>query len=267
MSSSSPPLVTAGERLARLPHLRLLTCCSHVGSNTILLPPRPPATATTASSANTAAADEKDEGRVGWLSALSSSSSSKPYAGGGVGAGTYGDPRTGCVYAATVGVVKYVKNGVEVDEEDLMMEGEGGGWADKEIRVCRQLSEGPRVGIVPTMLCTVTAQVTRTSQRRADCNILCVEDRPLSVPFKAHLRLQDIRPYNAQKVEVIANYHRGDIIRAKVISLGDSRSTFLLSTADSNLGVLFAETAAGDPLQAVSNGFMLCSKTNRLERR
>lgn len=46
------------------------------------------------------------------------------------------------------------------------------------------------------------------------------------------------------KVEVVKSLRPGDIIRARVISLGDSTQYFL-STAENELGVRWAKSAAG----------------------
>jgi exosome complex component CSL4 len=42
------------------------------------------------------------------------------------------------------------------------------------------------------------------------------------------------------KIEIVKSFTPGDIVRAKVISLGDARS-YLLSTAEDELGVIMAQ--------------------------
>lgn len=55
---------------------------------------------------------------------------------------------------------------------------------------------------------------------------------------------QDIRATEVDKAEVVKSLRPGDIIRARVISLGDSTQYFL-STAENELGVRWAKSAAG----------------------
>lgn len=55
---------------------------------------------------------------------------------------------------------------------------------------------------------------------------------------------QDIRATEVDKAEVAKSLRPGDIIRARVISLGDSTQYFL-STAENELGVRWAKSAAG----------------------
>ena len=57
-------------------------------------------------------------------------------------------------------------------------------------------------------------------------------------------RVQDIRATEVDKAEVSTSLCPGDIIRARVISLGDSTQYFL-STAENELGVRWAKSAAG----------------------
>ncbi len=61
----------------------------------------------------------------------------------------------------------------------------------------------------------------------------------------SHLnRQQDVRSTEVDKVEIYKCFRPGDIIKAEVISLGDSRSYFL-STAKNEYGVIFATSVAG----------------------
>jgi exosome complex component CSL4 len=58
-------------------------------------------------------------------------------------------------------------------------------------------------------------------------------------------RTQDVRAAEKDKVKIYNSFRPGDIIKAEVISLGDSRSYFL-STAKNELGVIFATSVAGN---------------------
>ena len=62
----------------------------------------------------------------------------------------------------------------------------------------------------------------------------------LSAPYPR--RQQDVRATEVDKVELIACFRPGDLVRAAVLSLGDSRS-YLLTTARNELGVVAAKSA------------------------
>ncbi|CAI5482842.1 unnamed protein product [Closterium sp. Yama58-4] len=56
-------------------------------------------------------------------------------------------------------------------------------------------------------------------------------------------RQQDVRATEIDKVDLLASFRPGDLIRAQVLSLGDSRAYFL-STAKNDLGVILAKGVA-----------------------
>lgn len=62
---------------------------------------------------------------------------------------------------------------------------------------------------------------------------------------------KDIRATEVDKAEVAASLRPGDIIRARVISLGDSTQYFL-STAENELGVRWAKSSAGAIMVPIS---------------
>ena len=57
-------------------------------------------------------------------------------------------------------------------------------------------------------------------------------------------RLQDVRATEADKVEIYGSFRPGDLVRAEVLSLGDTRS-YYLSTARNELGVVYAKSVEG----------------------
>ena len=75
--------------------------------------------------------------------------------------------------------------------------------------------------------------------------ILAVEGCPLNEPFRGTLRKEDVRATEKDKVEIYKSFRPGDIVQARVSSLGDSQSYFL-STAENELGVIFAMSEAGE---------------------
>lgn len=61
-------------------------------------------------------------------------------------------------------------------------------------------------------------------------------------------------------------FRPGDVVRARVLSLGDARS-YHLTTADNSLGVVHARSLAGVPMVALSWQEMRCPRTMVVERR
>lgn len=125
---------------------------------------------------------------------------------------------------------------------------------------------------VPEVGSLVTVKVTRITKQLANVAIVCVGDVPLQEPFSGIIRKENIREMEIDKVGVssvllhpsashptpplqvqVANSFRpGDVVRAKVVSLGDRRS-YYLSTARVELGVVHATAAGtGTPLVPIS---------------
>ena len=76
-----------------------------------------------------------------------------------------------------------------------------------------------------------------------------------------------MRSIEIDAVEVPSCFRPGDVVRAKVLSLGDAR-TFYLSTAADDLGVVFAKSeVSGEPLVAESCERMRCPSTGTVEKR
>ncbi|XP_054238364.1 exosome complex component CSL4 isoform X4 [Indicator indicator] len=63
-------------------------------------------------------------------------------------------------------------------------------------------------------------------------------------------------------VEVYKSFRPGDIVLAKVISLGDAQSNYLLSTAENELGVVVARSEAGVQMVPISWCEMQCPRTH-----
>jgi exosome complex component CSL4 len=61
-------------------------------------------------------------------------------------------------------------------------------------------------------------------------------------------------------------FRPGDLIKAEVLSLGTMRE-YYLTTAKSNLGVIWAQSLAGFPMIAISFEEMRCPETAQVEKR
>lgn len=84
---------------------------------------------------------------------------------------------------------------------------------------------------------TVLARVLRTNYNQAYVEIMTIGDNELVSPIKAVIRREDIRETEIDKVVVQEFFKPFDVVRAAVVSLGDSKNYFL-STAKTGLGVV-----------------------------
>ena len=108
----------------------------------------------------------------------------------------------------------------------------------------------------------VTAKVASVTPRAAKLHILCVGSSALKEPFRAQLRKEDIRATEKDKVEMYKSFRAGDIVLARVISLGEPASGYLVSTAENELGVAVARSEeSGLKMIPVNWQEMQCPKT------
>ena len=115
--------------------------------------------------------------------------------------------------------------------------------------------------------CVVTARVLRVGRQRADVSILLADGVPLREPLPASIRREDVRTAEVDKVQLHLCFRPADVVRARLTSLGTSRSYFL-STAERDLGVIVARgEVSGAVLQAVSAREMRCPRTRATESR
>ncbi|KAK6185643.1 hypothetical protein SNE40_007831 [Patella caerulea] len=114
--------------------------------------------------------------------------------------------------------------------------------------------------VVPSEDDVVTARVTNVNPRFCKCSILSVGSTKLQEPFRGMLRKEDVRAAEKDKVEMYKCYRPGDIIVAKVLSLGDAQS-YVLTTAENELGVVIATSEAGGNMIPISWCKMQCTKS------
>lgn len=124
-----------------------------------------------------------------------------------------------------------------------------------------------RSKVVPVVGSTVTCRVTKVTPRFALCDIVFVGAE--SVPgsgFRGMIRKENVRSFEVDRVLMHESFRPGDVVRAKVASLGSARS-YELSTADTLLGVIAAMGEANEPLVPVSFEEMRCPVTGVVEKR
>ena len=71
-------------------------------------------------------------------------------------------------------------------------------------------------------------------------HILCVRESVLKDPFRAQLRKEDVRATEKDKVEMYRCFRPGDVVLARVLSLGEASTGYIVTTAENELGVVLA---------------------------
>ncbi|WVQ65993.1 uncharacterized protein L199_004171 [Kwoniella botswanensis] len=124
-------------------------------------------------------------------------------------------------------------------------------------------------GNTPDVGSIVIGTVSRLTTQQAHLTLTTSNDRPLpetSEEFQGVIRIGDIRLTERDKIKMGDCFRLGDLVKAKVLSLGDARS-YYLSTAANELGVMYAVSEAGNPLLPVSYQEMEDELTGRREKR
>jgi exosome complex component CSL4 len=120
--------------------------------------------------------------------------------------------------------------------------------------------------ILPEVESVVLARVTRLGQRFATVEILIIGDTVCRESFQGMIRREDVRATEKDKVTISDSFRVGDLVRGVVISLGD-QSNYYLTTASNELGVVMAESVAGNSMFPVSWKEFRDSVTGKDERR
>ena len=106
--------------------------------------------------------------------------------------------------------------------------------------------------LIPQVGDVVFAKITRINPRLCNAEIVCVNGKAVEDKFAGVIRTQDVRATEADKVDIYDCFLPSDVVRAKVISLGDTRS-YYLSTAENELGVVQAKSPfTGEAMVPVS---------------
>lgn len=106
----------------------------------------------------------------------------------------------------------------------------------------------------------VTCKIIGISTRFAKCSIIAVNNVTISEPFRGMIRREDVRAKDIDRVEIVKSFRPGDVVLAKVLSLGDA-SFYLLTTAEDELGVGMAHSEAGIKMVPISWQEMQCPET------
>lgn len=170
--------------------------------------------------------------------------------------------------------MKRVVPGTIISNEPTSIAGNGA-YKSTYIRsslVGRVEEDGLRINVVAENIKPVVAigsiilgKVFKITTKNILVDIYIVGDLGLDVPFPGIINLKDIKK-NSSNLRVKDCFRPGDIIRAKVYGRGEEQS-FLLSTVESDLGVIVAYSTLFHPLLPISCDSMICSKTKQLELR
>lgn len=171
------------------------------------------------------------------------------------GAGTC--VRRATLYATLVGRVKVVHSGGESAK------------GSKQLPVMTVQGRNVKAGVVPEVGSRVIGKVININERQAKVNMMCIEGKVLAEPFHGVIRREDVRAMEKDSVEIFNSFRPGDMVRARVISLGEGPS-YVLSTAGNELGVVLArcnDCGAGEMMSPISWCEMQCNKTGIREKR
>jgi len=132
------------------------------------------------------------------------------------------------ILAGTVGTATYAaiagRNEVSVlSKKDATLGGEQG---DKKLYI--------------SLGTEVYGKVMYIKEDLAIVRILAIGDVPMNQYIEGILRKKNMREFEIDKLKVEHAFLPGDIIKARILSLGDSRKIFL-TTAMDELGVLYAK--------------------------
>ena len=112
----------------------------------------------------------------------------------------------------------------------------------------------------------VLAQVVNVTPRICKVVIIKVDSVTLRSNLPGVLRKEDVRATEKDSVVLFDCFRPGDIMRARVISLGDGNA-YSLSTAENELGVLYAFSEGGHTMIPASWCEMQCTMSQHRERR
>ena len=111
------------------------------------------------------------------------------------------------------------------------------------------------------------AKVTRTNPKLANVEIVCVNGLACADPFNGIVRVSEIRASETAELDLHDCFVPGDIIRGRIISLGDARS-YYVSTAENELGVVRARSPfTGEPMIPAQWDEMECPSTRKRVKR
>lgn len=113
----------------------------------------------------------------------------------------------------------------------------------------------------------VICKVVKVSLRQAFVDIIQIQGQDVVETFSALIRSSDIRSSDIDAVEIHRCFKPRDIVKARVLSLGDQRA-YYLTTAEPELGVVSCRSnTTGSLLVPLDEKTVICEKTQEKEER
>lgn len=125
--------------------------------------------------------------------------------------------------------------------------------------------------VIPVIGQIIIGRIVKITSKYAGVDILAVYgELPLMESIKGTIRIQDIVEVEEKEIPPVhLAFRPSDLIRARIIGVGDPSAGFLLSTGiNANLGVIYGKSiAANAPLLPCAWNEMICSQTGVKEKR
>ena len=160
----------------------------------------------------------------------------------------------------------------EDEENDIKNEEEKKKLKKKRKRVVEVLNreeiedENARVRL-PEVNDVVFAKCTKIREKMAQFDVLVCDGKPLKTEFSGIVRQQDVRKTEIDKVVMEESFVPGDVVRCKVLAMGEGRS-LVLATNENPLGVVRAKCKRCKTTMVAMNWHeMMCPKTEHREMR
>lgn len=113
----------------------------------------------------------------------------------------------------------------------------------------------------------VLARVQKIKNDTVFVNVICVNNKPISIELEGVIKKKDVRDKEVDKIEMEECFIPGDIVKAHVASYGDSRR-IQLRTSDKEFGVVYARSAeTGNLMFPVGFEEMVCPYSGVKEKR
>ena len=120
---------------------------------------------------------------------------------------------------------------------------------------------------LPEVNDVVFAKCTKIREKMAQFDVLVCDGKPLKAEFSGIVRQQDVRKTEIDKVIMEESFVPGDVVRCKVLAMGEGRS-LVLATNENPLGVVRAKCKRCKTTMVAMNWQeMMCPKTEHREMR
>jgi len=101
----------------------------------------------------------------------------------------------------------------------------------------------------------IYGKVSKVTSTYARVEILSTETQPLTNSFTGTIIKENMRSYDVDKIDVFKCFTSGDVVKARVLSLGKTAQSLFLSTAENEMGVVFSRNEYTDALMIPINWY------------